>query len=326
MTTPSTANRYAIGIDFGGTFVKLARVSADGAIEARASFATPGLDGVSGWLDAVAAQIDVLRASAAPGAEWAGVGVGVPGFVDYAKGFVHNLTNVPGWTAVPLADLLRSRFGVPAIVENDVNAMAAGECAYGAGRGLRDAVFVTLGTGVGGGILLNGSIYRGAFSMAGELGHVSIDKDGIVSPMGKGGVEQYVGNRRIVEYALSCMDAGQDGAAILRIAGGADNVTPKAISQAAAEGDPLAIHVFDHVADCLSTMMASVAYVLQPAAFIVGGGVSAAGPVLFGPLRSHLAERLSPYFLEHLEIRPAALGNDAGVIGCAALAFSDVPA
>lgn len=318
----TASTRYAIGIDFGGTFVKMARVAEDGTIEERASFATTGLDGVGGWLDEVERHATALVASAGDSRDWAGVGVGVPGFVDFDRGFVFDLTNVPGWKEVPLAELLHRRFGKPARIENDVNAMAAGECAHGAGRGLTDAVFVTLGTGVGGGLLLGGKLYRGAHSMAGEIGHMTIDMHGIRSPMGIGGVEQYCGNKRIVEYALRRIDEGADGTEILRLSGGdRAAVTPKAISQAAGGGDPLGIEVFDHVADCLSAMMSSVAYLVQPQAFIIGGGVSAAGPVLFEPLKKHLAERLVSTFYERLEIRPAALGNDAGMIGCAALAM-----
>jgi glucokinase len=312
-STPS----YAIGIDFGGTSVKLARVLSDGTIAARAVFDTT--PGVESWLDAVEAALVPLRQGAE--GECAGLGVGVPGFVDFERGFIHDLTNVPGWTAVPLAEKMKARFGLPAVIENDVNAMAAGECAFGAGKGLKNAVFITLGTGVGGGILIDGKVFRGAYSMAGELGHVSIDKDGIASPMGFGGVEQYVGNAKIAAYALSRIDAGEDGAAILRQAGGKRGaVSPKAIALAAQEGDPLAKSVFDYVADCLATMIASVAYVLQPEAFIIGGGVSNAGDVLFAPLNANLKRRLSPHFFSRLKILRAALGNDAGVVGCAALA------
>ena len=313
--------RCAIGVDFGGTFVKLARVDEHGVIGARASFATAGLAGVAGWLDAVARHVDALLADMPADVEWHGIGVGVPGFVDYARGFVHNLTNVPGWSAVPLAEMLTQRFGKTARVDNDVNAMAVGECTYGAGQAYQHAVFITLGTGVGGGLLINKALYRGAYSLAGVIGHVSIDRNGIVSPTGRGGVEQYVGNKRIVERALQALDAGRTSR-ILEFAGGRrEDITPKVISAAAAAGDELAGEIFDFVADCLATMMASVAYLLQPQAFIIGGGIAAAGPVLFDPLRRHLNERLSPYFAERLVIKRAELGNDAGVIGAATLTF-----
>jgi len=314
-------NRCAIGVDFGGTFVKMARVDERGSIEARASFATSGLNGVEGWLDEVERHAFALLSDLPPDMEWRGIGVGVPGFVDFDKGHVHNLTNVPGWKDVPLAEKLNRRFGKVARVDNDVNAMAVGECVYGAGQAFRHAVFLTLGTGVGGGLLLDNNLYRGAHSMAGEIGHVSIDMNGIESPTGKGGVEQYVGNKRIVERALKAIDGGRASTILEKAEGKREKVSPKVISEAAAAGDELALEIFDFVADCLATMMASVTYLLQPQAFIVGGGVAAAGPVLFDPLRHHLNERLSPYFAERLEIKRARLGNDAGVIGSATLAF-----
>jgi glucokinase len=321
MTMNENKQRCAIGVDFGGTFVKMARVDERGVIGARASFATTDLKDVAGWLDEVERHAYALLADLPPDAEWRGIGVGVPGFVDYAKGFVHHLTNVPGWTAVPLAEMLSKRFAKTARVDNDVNAMAVGECIYGAGQAYQHAVFLTLGTGVGGGLLLNNNLYRGAYSMAGEIGHVSIDLNGVASPMGKGGVEQYVGNKRIVERALAQIDAGRTSS-ILDLAGGKrEAVSPKVICEAAEAGDKLAREIFDFVADCLATMMASVAYLIQPQAFIIGGGVSAAGPVLFEPLRRHLNERLSPYFSERIVIKRAQLGNDAGVIGAATLTF-----
>jgi len=313
--------RCAIGIDFGGTFVKMARVGGRGTIDARASFATTGLNGVEGWLDEVERHVEALLSDLPTDTEWIGIGVGVPGFVSYEKGFVHDLINVPGWTSVPLAELLMKRFGKPARVDNDVNAMAVGECTFGAGQAYRHAVFLTLGTGVGGALLINKNIYRGAHSMGGELGHVSIDKNGIISPTGRGGVEQYIGNKRIVERALKEIDSGRSSTILERVGGKCEAVSPKIISEAAADGDVLALEIFDFVAECLATMMASVSYLLQPQAFIIGGGVSAAGPVLFDPLQKHLNARLSPHFSERLVIKRAELGNDAGVIGSATLTF-----
>jgi len=313
--------RCAIGVDFGGTLVKMARVGGRGTIDARASFATANLKGVAGWMDEVERHVEALLSDMPADTEWTGIGVGVPGFVNYEKGFVHDLTNVPGWRSVPLAELMTERFGKPARVDNDVNAMAVGECTFGAGQAYRHAVFLTLGTGVGGGLLLNKNLYRGAHSMGGEIGHVSIDKDGVESPTGRGGVEQYVGNRRIVEHALQIIDSGRASTILERAGGKREAVSPKIISEAAADGDEVAVEVFDFVADCLATMMASVSYLLQPQAFIIGGGVAAAGPVLFDPLRKHLDARLSHHFSKRVVIKRAELGNDAGVIGSATLTF-----
>jgi glucokinase len=229
------------------------------------------------------------------------------------------LTNIEGWVGVPLVRLLEERFRIPARVDNDANAMAIGEMRFGIGKGYRHAVFVTLGTGVGGALLLDGRLYRGAHSMAGEIGHLSIDWQGPASPQGRGTLERYVGNRQIVERALRRIGEGIAPGLARRAGGDTACVTPRWLAAAAAEGDPAALGLFDEVADCLATAFASLAYTLQPEVFLVGGGVAQSGEILFEPLRRHLRERLSPCFAERVEIRPAQLGAEAGVIGAAAL-------
>jgi glucokinase len=242
--------------------------------------------------------------------------------VDFKRGYIHNLTNVPGWTGVHLSKILRKRFGLRAFVDNDVNVMALGETVFGAGRTYKNAVFVTLGTGVGGGIVINREIYRGAFSMAGELGHVSIARDGIQSPEGRGCLEQYVGNRKLVQRAVKELRKGRVSRIRELVDDRLDDVTPREIAQAATEGDALGIEIFEFMADCLATAFASVTYLLQPEVFIIGGGVAQSGKVLFEPLELKLKERLSPFFAERIEVRRAKLANDAGVIGGAALALT----
>lgn len=311
-----------LGVDFGGTFVKMGIVDDEGKIVARASFPTEGLNGVEGWLDAVGATAAGMGyAPETWGKRLAGAGVGVPGFVDFARGYIHDLTNVPGWTAVSLAERMTRRFGVRTFVDNDANAMALGECRFGAGRHYHYAVFVTLGTGVGGGLVLDGKLYRGAHSMAGEIGHISIDRNGVTSPQGRGGLEQYVGNRRIVEHTVRLLQAGRTSIIPDLVGGDLKQITPKVVLDAAEKGDALGLEIYDYVADCLATAFSSLTYILQPEVFIIGGGVAGAGDILFVPLRTHLAARLSPHFSKLVEVRAAALGNDAGLIGAAALAM-----
>ena len=315
--------KYAVGVDFGGTNVKLALVNAQGKILARERFVTAEAAGQAAWMNAVAAAIGRLLATCKlKKSALAGVGVGVPGFVDFERGFIHELTNVPGWKAVSLKAKLGRKLGLPVIVDNDVNAMTVGECAWGAGRNLQHAIFLTLGTGVGGGVLINGKLYRGAFSMAGEIGHISIDLHGVASPQGRGGLEQYVGNRRLVEYAVKLLKSGRTSKVEELCGGDLEKITPELLAIAAKQGDAFAQEIFDYMADCLAAALASVTYLLQPQAFIIGGGVAASGAVLFDPLRKHLAARLSPYFAKHVKVLPAKLGNDAGAIGCAALALT----
>lgn len=310
----------ALGIDFGGTAVKMGRVSSSGRVEAAWSFDTASAATPERWMHAVAEGLARLGLEAIVSASgFDGIGVGVPGFVDYARGTIYSLANVPGWEAVDLADRLAQRFAVPVRIDNDANAMAAGEIAFGAGRRYRHAVFITLGTGVGGALLLAGRLYRGAHSMAGEIGHVCIERRGPGSPEGRGGLELFVGNGPFVRRAREALRGGRTSSLHDPADPGGDSLTPRAIAEAARAGDALAIELFDDLADALATALASVTYVLQPEAFIVGGGVAQAGDVLFQPLRRRLKERLSPHFFERVDLRPAQLGPAAGMIGAASL-------
>ncbi|HEY8241301.1 MAG TPA: ROK family protein [Kiritimatiellia bacterium] len=315
--------RYAVGIDFGGTSVKMALVDDHGEIKGRKKIATNTIQSQELWLKTVAASVEEMKEKIPSGSKFCGVGVGVPGFVDHERGFIYELPNVPGWKGVHLSELLGSRLACRVRVDNDVNAMALGECTFGAGRTYQHAVFVTLGTGVGGGLLINKSLYRGAFSMAGEIGHMTIDMNGIKSPQGKGGLEQYIGNRRLVERVVREMEGGRASALDTMCKGDRSAITVQMIGIAARAGDGLAQETFDFLGDCLAAAFSAVTYLLQPQAFIVGGGISENGPTLFDPLRKHLGERLTRVFADRIEIKAAELVNDAGVIGCATLAFLD---
>lgn len=313
--------RAAIGIDFGGTSVKIALVNDRGEIEARRRFVTKETSGQREWLDRVHQEVQDILAKEGANRQIVGAGVGVPGFVDFDRGFIHDLPNVPGWTGVPLGELLEKRLSLRTYVDNDVNAMALGECTFGAGRAYQHAVFVTLGTGVGGGLLINNQLYRGAESMAGEIGHISINMNGIHSATGFGGVEQYVGNRRIVEHMERAIDSGRKTIMLELVNGDRSQLSPKVMKDAADQGDAVALELLDYITDCLATAFASITYVLQPQAFIVGGGVAEEAKLLFKMLRKNVEKRLSPHFFKHLEIKPAELSGDAGMIGCATLAM-----
>jgi len=311
--------RHAIGVDFGGTSVKIALIDERGGIKGEQRIVTDHVKDRDEWLTKVCSAINDLKGDVTIN----GVGVGVPGFVDYERGFIYNLPNVPGWTGVPLADLLEERLNVPVRIDNDVNAMALGECTFGAGRTFQHALFVTLGTGVGGALLINNQLYRGAHSMAGEIGHVSIDMNGRVSPQGKGGLEQYVGNRRIAERAIEALEKGRKSIITDLVNGDLSQISPKTIKDAASQGDELGMEILDFVTDCIATAFSSIAYILQPQAFIVGGGVAQEADMMFDLIRKHLSERLSPHFYKRLEVKPAELGNYAGMIGCATLALME---
>ena len=315
------AHRYAIGIDFGGTSVKMALVDDNGHIHTRHVIPTRDLPDTSAWIDAMADGTERLADQGVGGnaVALAGIGIGVPGFVDFERGHIFDLPNVPGWSGVPLATLMEDRLKLHVRVDNDVNVMATGECTFGAGRTFQHAVFITLGTGVGGALLLNNRIYRGAYFMAGEIGHMSVDLNGVRSPTGRGGLEQYIGNRRIVERARRYLEQAQPSLLDQLCEGDHSRIDPLMIERAAEQGDALSITIYDEVGDYLATALASVTYLLQPQAFIIGGGIGQSGPILYEPLQRHLRERLHPHFADRIQIKKATLGNDAGVIGGATL-------
>ena len=316
------AERLAAGVDFGGTAVKVGLVDEGGRLRRSLTIPTQEISTQAAWLDALE---ETLRELTGREGRVEGIGVGVPGFVDFKGGFIHELTNVAGWRNVPLAEMLRRRFGMPAVVDNDVNAMAWGECVCGAGRGYSHAVMATLGTGVGGGLILDGRIYRGAFSMAGEIGHIPIQMNGRATPQGRGGLEAYIGNRRIVEMARGMMRRMPSRYIESRLAEPGTRLSPQLLAEAAARGDAVGLRVFERVADCLAAAFAAVAYIVQPEVFIVGGGVAQSGAALFKPLRRCLAQRLSPHFARRLRVLPARFGNRAGMIGCAMLVLRPGP-
>jgi len=310
--TDSHSLPHAVGIDFGGTSIKPALVQGKTIITHGATINPQGRTAAQ-TLDAMEAAIRALCAdlpSLVP------VGIGLPGFVDSEKGVVHGLSNVTGWTEVPVSQILSERLKVPVILENDANAMAYGEWLYGAAANTRNAVCITLGTGVGGALILEGNLYRGSQLAAGELGHTSIDLNGRMGPYGnKGCLEAYVGNHPISTRALAAYrEAG--------IPAPSTECTPLDLTGAARKGCPVALGIWKSIGNELGAAFANIVWILNPDVIVVGGGVAKAGDLLFPHIEDSLKSRTSSVINSQLRIVPATLGNDAGAIGCAALALA----
>ena len=312
MTVDSFVNQpVAIGIDFGGTSVKFGLVQAGGLTLRAESLSTLSYPSGELLLAAILAAIDSLRARYP---DVAAVGVGLPGIVDSRNGVVHHLTNVPGWTDVPLKRILSLHTGLPVIIENDANAMTYAEWKFGSGRGRENVVCVTLGTGVGGGLILNGGLYRGSRLGAGEIGNMTIDYRGKPYEYGNfGALEAYVGNTHIAERALARYAAAGQTKSLL-------DCLPVSLAEAALRGDETARQLWEETGVMLGAALADVVWLLNPDAIVLGGGVALAGELLFAPTRRTIVERTSPVFHEALDVLPATLGSDAGLIGCGALA------
>ncbi len=308
MASPSVT---AVGVDFGGTSIKLGVCRGGELLETDEPIPTASHPSPEALIHAIADRVAGLRHRHP---DIAAIGVGVPGLVDFDSGFVHVLTNVPGWRHIPLRKILGDLTGLPVAVENDANAMAYAEWRYGAAIGLKNVVALTLGTGVGGGLILNGQMYRGSHFAAGEIGQMSVHFDGVSGHYGNlGALEKYVGNNQISEHAVTrYTQAGLHREL--------KDCTPKAIAEAAHGGDHVARQIWGEVADWLGTALASIAWLLNPDAFVIGGGVAQAGSLLFDPLEQKVKSMLSTVVWEGLKILPARFSNEAGIIGNAALA------
>ena len=304
--------RKAIGIDFGGTTIKSAVVQ-DGKLLQSGEIIDTQLHVTSqSLIDEMLRVVGDLRKMHP---EVAAIGVGLPGFIDSVNGVVHSLTNVAGWQEVPLRAILSERTGLPAIIENDAKAMAYGEWKYGAARNGRHVICITLGTGVGGALILDGRLFRGAQLAAGEIGHSTIDFRGTPGPYGNpGDLEGFVGNHRIAARAVAAYRAaGRDVSP--------EECTPRDLEQAALRGDPIALQLWDQLGVELGCALSNAIWLLNPDVIVIGGGVAKAGNLLFAPVQRTIRERTIGLIHQDLRVVPAMLGNEAGIIGNACLAL-----
>lgn len=308
-------DRISIGVDMGGTSIKFAVVQGTSIVHKAEPLQTGEFSSPEEIIEAIGQRLrGVLAAYPAACA----VGMGLPGFVDHEAGMVDSLTNVPGWYNVPIRRILQELTGLPASVDNDANCMAYAEWKLGAGQGMTDLVCLTLGTGVGSGIIVGGHMLRGHLGAAGELGQMSIDAYGRIGYYGnRGALEDYIGNREIAAEAQTRYAA----AGVVKTQ---EECNPYALELSAKDGCPVAQKLWDDIARLLATALMNCHYILNPQAFVIGGGVAKAGDLLFKPLRSYLKCQLyGPHFAK-LQVLPAHFGGEAGIIGAARQALDEI--
>jgi len=307
-----------IGVDVGGTTVAAGVVDEQGNVLATAERETPS-DDPGRTEDVIVELVGELAGSD----EIEAVGVGAAGFVDAQRSTVLFAPNL-AWRDEPLRAAIEGRCKLPVVIENDANAAAWAEARFGAGRGEDEVVVLTVGTGIGGGIVLGGRLLRGRFGVAGEIGHINIVPDGRRCGCGLEGCwEQYASGGALVQEARELAVASPAMAAdLLRLAGGEpEMITGPVVTQAAQEGDVAALRCFDVVGTWLGRGMAQLAAVLDPGLFVLGGGVSAAGELLRGPAGRALLQYLTARgHRPHAELRVAELGPEAGIVGAGDLA------
>ena len=311
--------RYIVGIDLGGTNIVVGTVAEDGA-ELIGLVSEPTLPEQGG--DAVIARIVKLaRASiaAAPGKEIAGVGIGSPGPLDTKTGVVILTPNL-GWVNMPLRDRVADSLKLPTVLDNDANCAIFGEWWRGAARGVDDVIGLTIGTGIGGGIVLGGKIYHGASDVAGEIGHMTIDANGRLCKCGNQGcLEAYASGPAIAARAVEGIEAGVETSLPQYVAGDLSRITAQVVYEAAHDGDPYALDVVRDTAKLLGAGVASLVNIFNPSVVVICGGVTLAGDKLFGPLTTEVHRRAFKPAWEVCRILPGALTGTAGVYGAAAV-------
>lgn len=281
-----------------------------------------GPDGVVARMVETARKSIGLLAREVKGATVTGVGVGAPGPLDFHAGVVLLAPNL-GWKDMPLRQRIRDGLSLPAALDNDANCAALGEWWQGAAKGSHHALAVTIGTGIGGGVILNGRIYHGASDCAGELGHTTIDMHGRRCACGNYGcLEAYASGPAIALRAVEAIQAGYESSLRAKVGGELSRVTAQTVYDAAAEGDELALEVVRDTASYLGAGIANFLNIFNPEVVVVCGGVTAAGERLFGPMQREVARRAFKPAVAACKIVPGILPGSAGVIG-AAKAFLD---
>ncbi|MFA5100280.1 MAG: ROK family protein [Candidatus Omnitrophota bacterium] len=298
--------KYIVGIDLGGTNLKIALLDQAFRIIHKHTQPTAQFSQKDSLIGAIVDSVEyILKKYDLKRSSVAGAGLGLPGPIDYDRGIVHFFPNIPGWKEVRLSSILERQLRLPVCIDNDANVMALAEFTLGAAKGARNAVCLTLGTGVGGGLILNGRLYRGSSYAAGEIGHMPINEEG--PDCNCGGIaclESYIGNQRI-------------SLEVRRIFG--KDISLEEVSALAYRGNKKAINLWENVGSHLGVALVSVVNLLNPDCIVIGGGVANAGAILFNKVTETILERAMLVQAQAVRVVKAELGNDAGMIGAGIL-------
>ena len=324
--TPGTAEkRWIVGVDLGGTNIVVGLVPIEGGeVLGLRTMPTESARGAKFVVDRMVAMVEeaIREVSSAHGSTRdavAGVGIGSPGPLHRATGTVLNTPNL-GWRNFPLRDLIANAVKLPCTLDNDANCATYGEWWLGAGRNVQTLVGLTLGTGIGGGVVLNGEIFHGCSDIAGEIGHMTIDSNGRRCKCGNYGcLEQYASGPAIATRAAEGIEAGAESLLSEMVGGKLEDITAAMVYEAVVLGDDYAREVMNDTAKFLGAGVASIINILNPEMVVIAGGVTRAGDQLFTPLRAEVRRRAFKAAQECCQIVPAALPNVAGVVGAAAV-------
>jgi glucokinase len=310
-----------IGLDLGGTNIKAGLVDLDtGKVITSKSIPTVAHEGSDAVLQRMSEITETLLVEKhLSKSDIGGIGVGLPGLLDLEKGTSLFLTNFPGhWMDVPVVEILTQKTGLPVSILNDARAITYGEWKFGAGQGADTIACFTIGTGVGGGLVVNRKLHLGSAGSAGELGHQVVDINGPLCGCGsKGCLETFVSGPAIAAMGVKAVMQGQTTIIGKMVNYDLNKITPFVVSQAAQQGDAVALEIFDQVGLYYSVAISNIYVTVCPEIVVLGGGVAAAGETLFAPIRKMLKMRVGNIPFDSVQVVPAMLGNNAGVMGLA---------
>jgi len=295
---------FVIGIDIGGTNTKLGLINSGGKVLLRTTLPTRSfIRNKTELINAIAAAVQaILKKKKLARKEIAGIGIGLPGLINMKKGTVNFLVNIPRWENVPLKRIMEQKLRLPVFIDNDVNVMTLGEWKFGAGRGIRNLICITLGTGVGGGLVFNNEIYRGGAFTAGEIGHIPLNEQGFSCNCGGYGcLERSVGSAHLLRKAKSVFKNRE--------------ISLEKITEKARQGDKKAIEFWKEAGRHLGNGLAGVVNLLNPDCLVIGGGIAGAHQVLFKAIEETIRNRAMKIPASMVKIKKAELGQDAGIIG-----------
>ncbi len=318
--------KWFIGIDLGGTFIKFAAIDDQRNVTSTLELPTPQAgnpDAVIGQMLAGARQL--IDTESIDFDQVEAVGIGAPGPLEISAGITHAMPNIPGMERVPLGDLISSQLKKKVFLENDANAAAFGEYLLGAGRGTDSMVLLTLGTGIGGGIILDGKVFHGSHEMGAELGHMIVDPQGRRCPCGQRGcLEQYCSASNLSAAAQKIISSGDVESSLKQILASKGSLDARDVNAAAKAGDAVAAEIWDQAAMYLAIGCVNICRIIDPDRIVLAGGMASAGEDILGPVNAHFTSLRWRLTDQKTPIMLAALGSNAGVIGAAGVAWAAV--
>ena len=312
-----------LAIDLGGTKIITAIIANSGQVMAKEYYLTLADEGPQSVIERIFSAIDRLLSLRNIGSsQLASISIAAAGAINSDKGLITSSPNLPGWDAVPLRDIIKEKYRVITFLINDASAAALGEHRLGAGREVSNLIYLTVSTGIGGGIIINGKLYSGQCGGAGEIGHMTIDVNGPRCNCGNTGCfEVLASGTAVAKEAIRRIRQGERSSLIEIVAGKIENITAEKVEVAARGGDSLALDIISRAAIYLGVGMVNLVNIFNPEMIIVGGGMAKMGDLLLNPARQVVKERAFQLSAQAVRIVPAQLGEDAGVLGAAIFAF-----